>query len=174
MIRIGRGIWRGRILRPDLKGVRPTSSRVREALMSILADRLSGAVVWDLFSGSGAFGVECVSCGAEKAIFMDSSPVNLNRISKFFKDNDSVDKCITVRGRLPDGIGRLVPPVDIVFMDPPYGDSYIYSWILEFPWDSVVRGDGVVIVESGWRDFDSRWQKRKYGDTQIHMLEVEK
>ncbi|MCK5841629.1 MAG: RsmD family RNA methyltransferase [Candidatus Sabulitectum sp.] len=174
MLRIGRGIWRGQVLRPDLKGVRPTSSRVREALMSIISERLPGAVVWDLFSGSGAFGVECVSCGAEKAIFMDSSPVNLNRISKFFKEKDSISRCITVRGRLPEEFGRLVPPVDIVFMDPPYRESYIYSWILEFPWDSVVRNGGVVIVESGARNFDSPWQKRKYGDTHIHMLEVKK
>jgi len=142
--------------------------------MSIIADRLSGAVVWDLFSGSGAFGVECVSCGAEKAIFMDSSAVNLNRISKFFKERNSIKRCITVRGRLPEEFGRLVPPVDIVFMDPPYRESYIYSWILEFPWDSVVQNGGVVIVESSARIFDSPWQKRKYGETYIHMLEVKK
>jgi len=166
LIRIGRGTWRGQVLRPDLKGVRPTSSRVREALMSILADRLSGAVVWDLFSGSGAFGIECVSCGAKKALFMDSSPVNLNRISKFFKERNSGGRCITVKGKLPEESGKLVRPVDIVFLDPPFKESDIYSWILEFPWDSVVKKGGVVIAESGGHSFDSRWKTRKYGEDQ--------
>ena len=85
MLRIGRGIWRGRILRPDLKGVRPTPSRVREALMSILASRMKDAVAWDLFSGSGAFGIECLSCGAAEAVFLDRSPANLMLITKFLR-----------------------------------------------------------------------------------------
>jgi len=142
--------------------------------MNILADRMEGATVWDLFSGSGAFGIECVSCGAKKALFMDRSPVNLSRISKFFKDRNSDGRCISIKGRLPEEFGRLVPPVDIVFLDPPYKESDIYSWILELPWDSVVQNGGVVIAESGGHDFDSRWKTRKYGDTHIHILEVVK
>ncbi len=142
--------------------------------MSILADRLTGAVVWDLFSGSGALGIECVSCGAERTVFMDSSPVNLDRINKFFKEMESEDKCITIRGRLPADFKRLVPPVDIVFLDPPYGETDIYSWIQEYRWDLPVNDGGVVIAESGGVEFDSRWQHREYGDTHIHILEVEK
>lgn len=174
MLRIGRGIWRSQVLRPDLNGVRPTPSRVREALMNILTERLPGAVVWDLFSGSGALGIECVSCGAERAVFMDSSPVNLKRISRFFEERDYGDKCITVKGKLPGAFGRLVPPVDIVFLDPPYDDTDIYSWIRGYRWDSLLNDGGVVIVESGGEKFDFRWQHRKYGDTHIHIMEVEK
>lgn len=174
MLRIGRGIWRGRILRPDLKGVRPTPSRVREALMNILADRLHGAVVWDLFSGSGAFGIECVSCGADKAVFIDSSAVNLNRIRRFFNERNAEDKCTTVKGKLPGDFTKLIPPVDIVFLDPPYSETDIYSWIQKCRWNSLVRDGGVVITESGGAVFDSRWQCRKYGDTRIHILEVDK
>lgn len=172
MLRIGRGIWRSQVLRPDLKGVRPTPSIVREALINILADRLPGATVWDLFSGSGAFGIECVSNGADRAIFLDSSPVNLIRIRKFFEERNSADKCITIRGTLPGAISRLIPPADIVFLDPFYSDSDIYSWIQKNQWKSLVSEGGVVIAESGGEKFASCWQHRKYGDTHIHILEV--
>ena len=172
MLRIGRGIWRGRILRPDLKGVRPTPSRVREALMSILADRLNGAVVWDLFSGSGAFGIECLSCGASRAVFVDSSPRNLVLIKGFLAGQKGEFSFQTVKGRLPGAMDRLVPPADIVFLDPPYDSPCIYSWIKENRWSSVVSPGGMVIAESGGESFDIPWTTRSYGDTHIHMMEV--
>ncbi len=172
MLRIGRGIWRGRILRPDLKGVRPTPSRVREALMSILANRVKGAVVWDLFSGSGAFGIECLSCGASRAVFVDSSPRNLVLIKGFLADQKGEFSFQTVKGRLPGAMDRLVPPADIVFLDPPYDSPCIYSWIKENRWSSVVSPGGMVIAESGGESFDTPWTTRSYGDTHIHMMEV--
>ncbi len=142
--------------------------------MNVLTDRLPGAAVWDIFSGSGAFGIDCVSCGASRVVFMDSSPVNLNRIRKFFLERNAENRCITVKGKLPDAFGRLVPPVDIVFLDPPYNDTGIYSWIQKCQWKSLVNKGGIVIAESGGEKFDSRWQQRKYGDTYLHILEVEK
>ncbi len=173
MLRIGRGIWRGQVLRPDLKGVRPTPSRVREALMNILADRVEDAVVWDLFSGSGAFGIDCVSSGAKLAVFVDRSPVNLGRIKKFFREKNYSEKCITVRGKIPGVMSRLIPPADIVFLDPPYADTDIYSWIRSYDWSLKVNHGGVVVVESGGEDFGGNWKHRKYGDTHIHTMEVE-
>jgi 16S rRNA (guanine(966)-N(2))-methyltransferase RsmD len=152
--------------------VRPTPARVREALVNILSGRLEGAVVWDLFSGSGAFGIDCVSCGAERAVFVDASHINLKRINEFFRANDSESRCTTVKGKLPGVIERMIPPADIVFLDPPYRDTGIYSWIQEYRWDRVVRRGGIVVAESGGTEFDSTWGHRRYGDTHIHTLEV--
>ena len=172
MLRIGRGIWRGQVLRPDLNGVRPTPSRVREALMSILSEKLKNAVVWDLFCGSGSFGINCVSCGAERAVFVDRRTVNLKIITKFFKERNAAERCVTVKTTLPEGLDKLVKPADIVFMDPPYANTDIYSWIQEYKWDLLVRPGGIVVVESGGVNFGSKWQHRKYGDTHIHIMEV--
>lgn len=172
MLRIGRGIWRGRILRPDLKGVRPTPSRVREALMSIISNRVRGAVVWDLFSGSGAFGIECLSCGAARAVFVDRSPRNLVLIREFLDGETGEFSFATVKGKLPSALGRLSPPADIVFLDPPYDAASIYSWIKEFDWSSVITPGGLVIAESGGEAFPGNWERRRYGDTHIHLMEV--
>jgi len=173
LLRVGRGIWRGQVLRPDLTGVRPTPSRVREALMNILADRVEGAVVWDLFSGSGAFGIDCVSCGAEMAVFVDSSPVNLAKIRRFFVQKNSEEKCRTVKGKLPGAVSGLNAPADIVFLDPPYADTDVYSWVRGYNWNLVISPGGVVVVESGGEEFSRSWKHRKYGDTHIHTMEVE-
>lgn len=172
MIRIGRGIWRGRILRPDLKRIRPTPARVREAAISIIAERIQGAVVWDLFSGSGAFGIECLSCGAAHAVFADSSQPSLAGIRKFLLETVDCDSFTIVRGRLPESIGRISVKADIVFADPPYDAHAVYSWIGQFAWSTVMNSGGMVIAESGGETFSERWHTRRYGDTCLHIMEV--
>ncbi len=140
--------------------------------MSILAGRVKGSVVWDLFSGSGAFGIECLSCGAAEACFVDSSPVNLGMIRRFLGERPGEYRFSTIRGRLPGALNRLSSRPDIVFMDPPYDSPCIYSWIKETGWSSVISSGGVAIAESGGEDFPEAWEHRSYGDTHIHILEV--
>ncbi len=63
-------------------------------------------------------------------------------------------------------------PVNVIFLDPPYADSDIYSWIKRENWKSLLNPGGLVIVESGGELFDEPWKVRKYGDTTISILEV--
>ena len=55
----------------DLDGTRPTMERVKESLFAMIQDKLDGAVVLDLFAGSGNLGIEAISQGAKKAILVD-------------------------------------------------------------------------------------------------------
>ncbi len=73
-MRVVAGQWRGRKLQPP-KGdaIRPTADRVKEALFSILGDRVRGAAFVDLCCGSGALGIEALSRGAARALFIDAS-----------------------------------------------------------------------------------------------------
>src|SRR5919198_1316873 len=72
-MRVIAGQWGGRRLQaPAGAATRPTSDRVREALFSILGDRVAGLRVLDLFAGSGALGIEALSRGAAEAVFVDS------------------------------------------------------------------------------------------------------
>ena len=83
-MRIIAGEYRGRILkRPKGAEVRPTQDRVREAIFNIIRERVPGSKVLDLYSGSGAFGIEALSRGALLSVFVDN---NINCI-KTIKSN---------------------------------------------------------------------------------------
>ncbi|KAA3637268.1 MAG: 16S rRNA (guanine(966)-N(2))-methyltransferase RsmD, partial [Armatimonadetes bacterium] len=64
---------KGRTIRTPPKGTRPMTGRARESVFSILANRLPGARVLDLFAGSGSLGLESLSRGAERAVFVENS-----------------------------------------------------------------------------------------------------
>lgn len=73
-MRVVAGQWRGRrLLAPKGEAIRPTADRVKEALFSILGDRVEGAVFVDLCCGSGALGIEALSRGAARAVFVDAA-----------------------------------------------------------------------------------------------------
>src|SRR5262245_48270462 len=72
-MRLTGGQSRGpRLKRPRAAGLRPTSSRVREALFDILGPRIEGACFLDLYAGTGAVGIEALSRGARRAVFVES------------------------------------------------------------------------------------------------------
>lgn len=118
-LRILGGELRGRRL--EVAGpVRPTESRVREALASIWRQPLAGCRFLDLFAGSGSVGLEAVSRGAERAWFVDSDP----RVLKALRRNCEAlapEATRIVRRRLPDPKGRdLGERFELIFADPPY------------------------------------------------------
>src|SRR3954451_6987882 len=80
-VRVIAGAWGGRRLQaPPGDATRPTADRVREALFSVLADRVPGARGLDLFAGSGALGMEALSRGAAEATFVDTAPAALRAV----------------------------------------------------------------------------------------------
>ncbi|MDF1536885.1 MAG: 16S rRNA (guanine(966)-N(2))-methyltransferase RsmD [bacterium] len=114
-----------KILCPKGKGTRPTGDRVREAVFSILGERVVGARVLDLYSGTGAMGLEALSRGADEAVFVERDP----RALKYLTAN--IESCgLKIRSRV---VARAVLPFlktadlgsgfDIVFADPPYSGS---------------------------------------------------
>ncbi|MGH9115035.1 MAG: RsmD family RNA methyltransferase [Acidimicrobiales bacterium] len=121
-MRVVAGAARGRDLRAPAAGTRPTSDRVREAVFSVLASMraVEGAVVIDLFAGSGALGIEALSRGAVKATFVDHSRGAVDAI----RSNLAVLGELSVRGEvvLADAVRYAAgaPPADVVFADPPY------------------------------------------------------
>lgn len=150
--RIVAGQARGRVLRtPQGQRTRPTSSRVREAIFSLLQTRLpiEDAVVLDLYAGSGALGLEALSRGAANAVLVESAHAccsvieqNIALLGYAAKTellNVSVPACVPrLRGR-----GQLF---DLVLMDPPYA---IDPWPTVEMLDSseLLQPSAVVVVE---------------------------
>ena len=88
-MRIISGRYRGRkLIPPKDNEVRPTTDRIKETVFNILAPRVPGARVLDLFAGSGALGIECLSRGADEVIFVDMSPESVALVHRNLKGLD--------------------------------------------------------------------------------------
>ncbi len=123
-MRISGGESKGRRIAPPRHGgVRPTSDKVREALFSILGERVKGAVFLELFAGTGAVGIEAISRGAKRAVFVDSSAKSARLIRENLESLSYRERAAVVT---KDAIvflkktARELGPYDIVFADPPY------------------------------------------------------
>ncbi len=105
--------------------VRPATDRIREAVFSSLGPRVVGASVLDLYAGTGAYGLDALSRGAARAVFIEADPTVLKCLSENLRAversaNTKFDSRI-IRRRLPTDLGGLQPHLfDLVFIDPPY------------------------------------------------------
>lgn len=139
------------------KSIRPTSDRAREALFSILGDRVRGARVLDLFAGTGALGLEAFSRGAAMVVLVDNSRLALELIGK------NVQLCLgkapgagelrVIRHDLSKGLPlKKLPPetaagFNLIFADPPYAKNISLS-ILDFINNSeLLTEDGLLVME---------------------------
>ena len=133
-MRVIAGEFRSRPLAaPKGRDTRPTSDRLRETLFNVLAPRVAGAIFLDLYAGSGAVGIEALSRGAKEAIFVENAEpalraIRANLSSLGIRGGYALEpraaaaalKRLAVSGRV----------VDLVFLDPPYGEIAEYELAL--------------------------------------------
>lgn len=129
--RISAGTLRGRVLRSlpeSLRGLRPTGSRVREAIFDRLQHEVRGAAVLDLFAGSGALAFEALSRGAGRATLVERHPTVVRHLQGQIRELALGDAAQVFHGdavtflRRP-AHGPLAGPYDLIFVDPPYEDT---------------------------------------------------
>jgi 16S rRNA (guanine966-N2)-methyltransferase len=124
MLRIIAGEWRGRKLAaPEGDATRPTADRTRETLFSMLVSRIGsfeGLRVADLFAGSGALGLEALSRGAAHATFVEQDPAAIRAIRSNISALRAQAQC-DVKAASVLTLGPAKEPLDILFLDPPYG-----------------------------------------------------
>src|SRR5262245_44773894 len=179
-MRLTGGQSRGRRLkRPRAAGLRPTSSRVREALFDILGSRIEGACFLDLYAGTGAVGIEALSRGARRAVFVES----YRSAARLIREN------LALLGR--EGAAEiLVLPVascltslahrgerfDVVFLDPPY-DAGVSREVLSAAAMLVLPGGTLVVEHPTKRPPDLAPQPSyhsgrvyRYGDTSLSVV----
>ncbi len=181
-MRIIAGRFRSRrIGAPRGQHTRPTTDRVREALFqhlvsARLGEGFEGLRVLDLFAGSGALAFEAISRGAQSATLVDSSAA----AARCQRDNAESLGCLDavrcIRGSLPDALGRVEGPFDIVFADPPYRldvAGELRTWLVE---RDLVSTDALLVFEhDGARPLGEHpeWtdsQTRRYGDTAVTIV----
>lgn len=174
-MRIIAGEWRGRrIAAPKGDAVRPTLDRVREAWMSMVHTELPGARVLDLFSGSGALGLEALSRGAASVDFVESDPTAFRVLRENIDLLDAGSRCTVYRenalkfvSRVSDGLNDAAA-YDVAFADPPYRKKLAFElaerW-LKRPF-ATIFGVEHESSESMPADGDTR----RYGDTSVTIF----
>ena len=181
-MRIIAGTARGmRLKAPRGKEVRPTSDRVREALFSIISRRLAGAVFLDLYAGSGAVGIEALSRGAEKAVFVDHKRENVLLIKENLAKTGFMEKTRVIKGDVEITLTRLARnnyKADLVFLDPPYNFTRMNELIEKVIASRVVDEQGLVIIEHDyhnrrWTDKFPEARQKRYGDTCLTFIKTD-
>lgn len=135
-----------------LKGmdIRPTTDRTKETLFNIIQFRIPGCRFLDLFSGTGAIGIEALSRGASKAFFVERDRKHQNLIKENLDYTKLGDRAVLRGGDVLQVLPRLESeePFDIIFMDPPFGKS-LEKDALKIISDSTLLADGgLVIIEA--------------------------
>jgi 16S rRNA (guanine966-N2)-methyltransferase len=163
-----------RIRAPRGSATRPTAEPVREALFSMLGD-IDGAEVLDLFAGTGALGIEALSRGARRVVFVERRPGSYAALRANLSSLElGRQQALARRAEVRAGIRtarRRGETYDLIFIDPPYRQAQDYAAVLQTSLPALLRAAARVVVESDRRDpLDVQLpveQERRYGDTLI-------
>ena len=125
-MRVVAGTARGTVLKtPEGMLTRPTADRVKEAVFSILHFDVQDAVVLDLFGGTGQLGIEALSRGAKRAIFVDHQQKACDLIKENLRRTKFTQLSTVVRGDYLEYLRRTKEKFDIILLDPPYAEIFL-------------------------------------------------
>ncbi len=177
------GVARGcRLIAPEGRGTRPTLDRVREALFNALGSLgvVEGALVLDLFAGSGALGIEALSRGAERCTFVDDDRSARDAVDANLQRSGLADRAVV----LDDDARRWLRSAgaeqrfDLVLLDPPYATtdgewSELFAGVARIarrddggPGVVVVESDRTVSLPDGW----DALREKGYGSTIVAVV----
>jgi len=192
-LRIISGKAKGMRLKTPSSGslsIRPTSDRCREALFSILGDRVVHSRVLDLYAGTGAFGLEALSRDAGSAVFVDNSPASLKLIKENFtllqqrlQAHGETAAAFIFKRDLRKGLDSVKTidigdggRFDIIFLDPPYNTGLAGTTLKDLAAaDLLAPGGGIIAEERSKIVLPAQIgglklaDRRNYGDTSFWM-----
>ncbi len=145
-LRISAGDLKGRKIKsPSEKDARPLSGMIKEALFSILSERIKGCHFLDLFAGTGSAGLEAVSRGAEKSVFVEKSPSQVKLIKEniFSLGVESRSEVV-----LSDVFYYRKPEkADVVFAGPPYKENLSEKIIRHCIENNIMHKDNMLVIQ---------------------------
>ena len=167
---------------PDGMDTRPTADRVKESLFNMLNPDLYGCAFLDLFSGSGAIGIEALSRGAQRAVLVDASmecagiiKQNLE-VTKLGENAEIINEDVYAA---IERLGRRGDKFDIIFMDPPYAAGYYVPVMEAIKKADILAAEGYIVAESAKGvDFTAAegfkiFKERKCGPAVMNFLNFE-
>ena len=182
MLRIIGGTARGiRIKAPDTDKTRPTLDRVKESVFNILMPYIADTNVLDLFSGSGNLGIETLSRGASKCVFVDQSKFCTNIICENLKKVKFTDRASVLNMTAERAISILAgkgEKFDIIFWDPPYNMNFLVKTLQMLDDFDIISKDGIIACEHQEDEIAPielgrliKFKFRSYGDTVYSFYE---
>jgi 16S rRNA (guanine966-N2)-methyltransferase len=179
MIRIIAGTYKGRFLKvPDTKVTRPTMDKVRQAIFSAMKDKCLGSVALDLFTGSGAMGLEALSRGAKKVYLNDKDHRTFltmkENVLSLNPDKDSYElACLDYRVFLKKNKDL---KLDILLLDPPYRFTINGSIIKYCEENKMLKDDALIVSEQDYPNDEIKgytMKEYRYGEKHVALYRKE-
>ncbi|MCM3131931.1 16S rRNA (guanine(966)-N(2))-methyltransferase RsmD [Paenibacillus polysaccharolyticus] len=162
-------------------GTRPTTDKVKEALFSMIGPYFEGGAALDLFAGSGGLGIEALSRGMDKAVFVDLEPKSIEVIRANLKATKLEDQAAVYRndaGRALKALAKRNTIFDLVFLDPPYRMKNGNELMLTMhELELLTQGATIVLEYESKHEYPEQFgpfeQMRKavYGETAVSIYE---
>lgn len=164
------------------ENTRPTLDRVKESIFNIIQGKIEGAKILDLFSGSGAIGLEFLSRGAESAVLCDKSKEAVNIIKKNIEKTHMEKRAQIINTDFENCLEKLKnEQFDIIYLDPPYATDYILKSLEKILILRIAKEESQIIIETDdaeriekeIKNLDVEIvDKRKYGRATIIFLSL--
>ena len=132
---------------PEGLKTRPTADRVKEALFSIIQFDLPESSVLDLFGGTGQLGIEALSRGARKAVFVDEQDSACCLIRENLKKAKLQEQGQVIRGDYLSYLGSCREKFNIIFLDPPYAEVFLETSLKKISEIDILQSGGIIIAE---------------------------
>lgn len=180
LLRIIGGDWRGRKVRfPPVEAIRPTPDRVRETVFNWLQSDIAGSRCLDLYAGSGALGLEALSRGAGRVVFVDVDPAVTRHLAATLREFGS-ERGEVVRSEAEHYLAGSAEPFDIVFLDPPYAARALPEACRRLDTGGWLRPGGLAYLEdaasAGAPDLPPGWtllRSKRAGEVGYHLARRE-
>jgi 16S rRNA (guanine966-N2)-methyltransferase len=130
--------------------IRPTADRLRESIFNILSFRVQDAVVLDLFAGTGAFGIEALSRGAESAVFVDNNREVISVIDRNVRSCALDNRAKIIKWNIKKNLNCLKSfrrAFNLIFLDPPYNQSMVKPALSNLEQSRSLGKDAYFVIE---------------------------
>ncbi len=177
-IRIIAGSLRGKKLKslPGLS-VRPLLARVKKSLFDILAQRITGASFLDLYAGTGSVGLEALSRGAKRVIFVEDSADSVKIIRENIHECRMDDHSEVVKNNVIKTAAFFKERFDIIFVGPPYNANLCRNTLEALLTQDILAIDGIIVIQHHCKEDVpvnlgnlTRFRQEKYGDMRLSFM----
>ncbi|MCB0308457.1 MAG: 16S rRNA (guanine(966)-N(2))-methyltransferase RsmD [Bdellovibrionales bacterium] len=180
-IKITGGLQRGRLIKTPTQytsALRPTASRVREALFNIIGPDISGKTILDLFAGVGTLGLEALSRHAKSVTFVEKDSRNVGLIRKNIISLGFDNASFVFKGHLPKALSQVKGNYEMVFLDPPYETDQEHNVLRDENFRRLLSPNALIIIEQSKHsdmfksDYYLIHRTHEIGDTRLTFLKL--